>query len=278
MSTTPDTDTAKKTLRIVLVQHHRVREDPPDNMRRMNAVLDDITDTDIVLLPEAWNGPAPVSPSDLQGLLDTWSTAAARGRYTLVSGGLFIQNNSGGLKDICHVIGPDGALLGETEKVFPSAPVGERKYMTGGNRVPLYHIAGVPVGILICVDMFYPELARSLAQRGAQVILNPSNIPLNRVNLWHRLISVRAAENTAYVVFSTNTGTTYPDARNVQGHSAAAAPYGDLCFEAGAASGTYRIDLDLSLVDRLRTRWPYLDDAAALQDSTGENMVVNRDL
>jgi predicted amidohydrolase len=261
----------ERPLRIALVQHRRNRFDPPDNQARMNRVLPAIENVDIVLLPENWRGVAPVSGAELDDMLALWCEFAARQNYTLLTGGTFVTDGSG-VRDICHVIGPDGTVLGAADKIFPSEPVGERAYLTGGDRLPVFQAAGVTFGVLICIDMMYPELARSLALRGAAVIFNPANIPIARIGLWHSLIRIRAAENTVFTVFATNTGTTYPDYRNVLGHSAAAAPYGELIFEAGQESGVHIIELDIAAAHSLRTRWPYLKDLEAVDDFSGETV------
>ena len=272
----PETpDSRRGTLRVAVIQFHRERGKPEDNLRRMNTLLPEITDADIVLMPEAWNGPQPISQAELGDLLAAWGDIAAKQHYTLLTGGLFVQIGDGKVSDVCHVIGPDGALLGQTEKIFPSAPVGERKYMVHGRHLPVYEAGGVRFGVVICVDVFYPELVRSLALRGAEVVFNPANIVHSRLPLWHRLIQVRAAENTIFTVFCTNTGTTYPDDRRVLGHSAASAPYGELCFEAGPAPGVYRIELDMTVPARLRARWPYLSDIRSIADCGSETVRFN---
>jgi predicted amidohydrolase len=261
-------------LRIALIQFRRNRFDPPDNQRRMDELLPGIGGADVVMMPEAWRGPQAVPMKDVEAMLSRWGEVAAKQQFTLLTGGLFIDTGPAGIIDICHVIGPDGKLLGGTEKIFPSEPVGERKYLAGGSKLPVFEVAGLKFGILICIDLIYPELARSLVLRGADIIFNPANIPLNRMSMWHRLIQTRAAENTVFTVFSTNTGTTYPDYRDVLGHSAAAAPYGELCFEAGQSDGVYHFTLDLNAIPRIRKKWPYLDDVRSIAECTGENVVI----
>jgi predicted amidohydrolase len=263
--------TPARPLRIALVQHRRNRFDPPDNHKRMNQILPAIENVDLVLLPENWRGVKPMSGQELDENLAQWGDFAHKQNYTLLTGGTFIQRGDG-IQDICHVIGPDAKVMGEVDKIFPSEPVGERAYLTGGERLPVFEAAGVKFGVLVCIDMMYPELARSLVQRGAEVIFNPANIPLARMGLWHALIRIRAAENTIFTVFSTNTGTTYPDFRNVLGHSAAAAPYGELIFEAGQAPGVHILELDLAEADALRTRWPYVKDLDSVHDFSGETV------
>lgn len=260
-------------MRVALVQFRRNRFDPPDNQERMNRILPEISGVDIVLLPENWRGVEPMTRAQLDEKIEHWAEIARQQNYTLLTGGSFFQDGDK-ILDVCHVIYPDGRV-GEADKIFPSEPVGERAYLTGGAHVPIFEAAGVKFGVLICIDMMYPELARSLALRGAEVIFNPANIPIARMGLWHRLIQTRAAENTVYTVFATNTGTTYPDYRDVLGHSAAAAPYGELIFEAGQENGVHILELDIAEVHRLRRRWPYLEDVKQTSDMYAEIIEKN---
>jgi predicted amidohydrolase len=120
------------------------------------------------------------------------------------------------------------------------------------------------VGVLICVDAFYPELARSLALNNAHIIFNPSNIPQNRSELWKHISVTRAAENTVFYVFVNNTNTLYPDGRMVKGHSIVASPDGEVILEAGEEEKVSQIELDLNQIDSIRKRWRYLNDIRQL--------------
>lgn len=90
-------------------------------------------------------------------------------------------------------------------KCHPTPPE-EAMGMQVGTEPPLIELSsGVKVGILICFDVEFPELARNLSLRGADILLVPS-LTLNdrgaqRVELCARS---RAIENQVYVVSSTN--------------------------------------------------------------------------
>lgn len=259
-------------LRIALVQFKRNRFEADDNQRRMTEILSGISDVDIVLLPEAWRGPKLIDMRGLEALLEEWGAFAARGNFMLITGGLFVDTGPAVI-DMCHVIGADGNIIDYTEKVFPSFPVGERSFCSPGARLPVYHINGHTFGIAICIDLFYPEIVRSLVTRGALLIFNPANIPLKRIPMWHSLVTVRAAENTVYTVFANNTGTKYPDDRDVMGHSAASLPYGHLLIDTGEEAAIFTIDLDMAAVPRIRERWPYLEDIKLISDFSSETVL-----
>jgi predicted amidohydrolase len=98
--------------------------------------------------------------------------------------------------NVAVLLGPDGELLGKYRKVC--LPRGEiENGCAPGYDYPVFQTRFGKVGMMICYDGFFPELARELANRGAEVIAWP---------VWGcnpNLASARACENHVYVVSST---------------------------------------------------------------------------
>jgi predicted amidohydrolase len=94
------------------------------------------------------------------------------------------------------LIGPDGALIGKYRKVcLPHAEV--ENGVAPGTDYPVFDTTFGKVGLMVCYDGFFPEVARELANRGAEVIAWP---------VWGcnpRLATARACENHVYLVSST---------------------------------------------------------------------------
>jgi predicted amidohydrolase len=94
------------------------------------------------------------------------------------------------------LLGPDGRLIGKYRKV--SLPHGEvEEGIAPGEDYPVFDTAFGKVGLMICYDGFFPEVARALTNRGAEVIA----WPVWGCNLL--LAQARACENHVYVVSST---------------------------------------------------------------------------
>lgn len=70
------------------------------------------------------------------------------------------------------LFGPDGSLVGCYDKVH--LPAGEDQYVTPGRSFPVFKTRHGTVGMLVCWDMQYPESARILALKGADVIALPT--------------------------------------------------------------------------------------------------------
>lgn len=62
------------------------------------------------------------------------------------------------------------------------------------------------MGVIICYDLRFPELARQLAMDGAQVMFVVAEWPTPRRRHWTSLQVARAIENQMYVVSSNNVG------------------------------------------------------------------------
>ena len=94
------------------------------------------------------------------------------------------------------LLGPDGRLIGKYRKVcLPHAEV--ESGIAPGHEYPVFDTAFGRVGLMICYDGFFPEVARELSNRGAEVIAWP---------VWGcnpLLAQARACENHVYLISST---------------------------------------------------------------------------
>ncbi len=94
------------------------------------------------------------------------------------------------------LLGPDGALIGKYRKV--SLPPGEAaKGIAPGKDYPVFDTSIGKIGMMVCYDGFFPEVARELTKNGAEVIAWP---------VWGcnpKLAKARACENHVYLISST---------------------------------------------------------------------------
>ena len=97
------------------------------------------------------------------------------------------------------LIGPDGKLVGKYRKVcLPREEI--EAGITPGDAYPVFETRFGKVGMMICWDVHFPEVARNLSNNGAEVIAMP---------IWGgnpTLASARAIENQVYLVSSTYSG------------------------------------------------------------------------
>ena len=97
------------------------------------------------------------------------------------------------------LVGPEG-LIGSYRKIHLPY-LGVDRFTTPGDRpFEVFEACGVLIGMLICYDGGFPEAARVLALRGADVILLPTNWPPGGDHMAQFSINSRAMENGVYFV------------------------------------------------------------------------------
>ena len=89
-----------------------------------------------------------------------------------------------------------------------AAPLDERVCLSPGNKFVSCKIGKFNVGLSICYDLRFPEMARTLVvDRGANVIVNSSAWPVVRVEHLRILALARAVENQSYFIIANRVGT-----------------------------------------------------------------------
>ncbi len=88
----------------------------------------------------------------------------------------------------------------------------ERYFKPGNLGFPVFKINGIKIGIQICFDRHFPEGFRILGLKGTQVVFVPTNSAAfgadpRRIEMWDRLMQVRAYENGYYIVAINKAGT-----------------------------------------------------------------------
>jgi predicted amidohydrolase len=98
--------------------------------------------------------------------------------------------------NVAVLIGPDGTIIGKYRKVcLPRSEI--EAGITPGSDFPVFPTRFGKLGMMVCYDGFFPEVARELTNNGAEVIAWP---------VWGcnpKLASARACENHVYLVSST---------------------------------------------------------------------------
>jgi deaminated glutathione amidase len=118
----------------------------------------------------------------------------------------------------------------------------------------LLDLGGFTVGLMTCYDLRFPELARALAERGADLFVVPSAWVAGpgKLQHWQTLVTARAIENTAYVVAVGQPGPRYA------GHSMVVAPDGTVVADAGEGEQVLTATVDRDLVEQARATNPSL--------------------
>jgi predicted amidohydrolase len=101
------------------------------------------------------------------------------------------------LFNACTLIGPGGVIATYRKVHLPF--LGVDRFTTPGDQPFAVHdIGGLCVGMNICYDGSFPESARCLMLRGADLIVLPTNWPTGAISTARTLIPARAMENHVY--------------------------------------------------------------------------------
>src|SRR6266542_2058117 len=114
----------------------------------------------------------------------------------------------GTVRNTAALIGPSGEVLGAYHKthVFCGEGRAEGGWVTPGDEAVVVDTELGRIGLIICFDGDYPELARIEAVRGAEVICRPSAL-LRSADLWELTTRARAYDNHVFVIGANATGT-----------------------------------------------------------------------
>ncbi|MBD5172793.1 MAG: carbon-nitrogen hydrolase [Bacteroides sp.] len=204
---------------------------------------------------------------------------AARSNNVVLVTSMFERRAPGLYHNTALVFDRDGSIAGKYRKMhIPDDPgFYEKFYFTPGDLgfVPVQTSLG-KLGVLVCWDQWYPEAARIMAMRGAEMLIyptaigwNPDDTPEEKARqreAWITIQRSHAVANGIPVVSVNRNG--FEEDPSVQtsgidfwGSSFIAGPQGEILFMAPDNSSCEMVvDVDLSRSENVRRWWPFLRD------------------
>ncbi|MCB2202588.1 beta-ureidopropionase [bacterium] len=198
------------TFRIALVQFNPVRNNVRKNIQRIQKLLRGIH-ADLIVLPELAN--TGYLYGSAESLLPMAEKRTGEGPYLsalkdlsqetkglIVSG--YTEKEEDKLYNSAIALSPNGILsnyrkihLFDNEKAL---------FKPGDSGFNVFEWKGVKIGMMICFDWIFPEAARTLALKGAQIIAHPANLVLP---FCQNAMQTRSIENKVFTVTANRTGT-----------------------------------------------------------------------
>ena len=140
----------------------------------------------------------------------------------IIGGSHPTRTEDGDIQNVAYVFLRDGSVHAQ-EKIHPTPDERHWWGMTGGDSVDVIPTDCGPIGVLICYDSEFPELARKLTDEGARILFTPFCTDSRQGYLRVRYCcQARAIENQLYVVTSGCVGN-LPDVENLDIHYAQSA-------------------------------------------------------
>ena len=134
-----------------------------------------------------------------------WKELAAETGINILAGRVE-RRSDGNLYNMATVFAPDGSILADYCKMHLYNQ--ERETIVAGDQLGVFELNGMKVGIMICADFGFPELARAYALHGCDVLAVCSSWAYPDDDLWEICNRARSAENGIYCVSCDRTGPT----------------------------------------------------------------------
>ncbi|MHB8351353.1 MAG: carbon-nitrogen hydrolase family protein [Thermoplasmata archaeon] len=179
----------------------------------------------------------------------------------------------GEVENVALAFDADGSEHHQAKRYLPSfGPFEEGHFFTPARRSGPIRLAGHPVGIAVCYDAFFPEVFRSLALDGAELLVVISASPVTSRRMFERILPARAIENACPLVYVNRVGV--EDGIVFGGGTAAWDARGEpLALESDPKAvgdpdeRLYEVEIDLTAARGWRPFRPVLRDAAPQVDA-----------
>lgn len=221
-------------------------------------------DPDVIILPEMWNTGYSLENirdiADMDGVRTEKEIGSLARKYgiNIVAGS--VSNISGDrIHNTLLVFDRSGQRIAEYNKIHLFRLMDEHKYLDGGNSQSVFELDGHLCGGIICYDLRFPELTRSLALKGIEILFVPAQWPRPRLEHWRVLSTARAIENQIFVTACNRVGSV--GNTRFFGYSRIVDPWGNTAGELiHEKEDIFSVEVDLSQVAKVRETIPVFGD------------------
>ena len=206
-----------------------------------------------------------------------WSGVAQKNGIVLVTS-LFEKRTAGLYHNTAVVFDNDGSIAGKYRKMhIPDDPgFYEKFYFTAGDLgfEPIDTSIG-RLGVLVCWDQWYPEAARIMALKGAEILIYPTAIGWDRsdsqdekqrqLDSWITIQRSHAIANAVPLISCNRVGFEEDSSKMMEGiefwgHSFICSTQGEIISQADTKESILYADIDYQRTKEVRDIWPFLRD------------------
>ena len=228
---------------------------------------------ELVCLPEYCGGlksenglfAPPTAPEARHPVLDALRGFASDNRAWTLIGSIAVDGPGDRFVNRGYVIDDRGDIRARYDKIFlfdvdlsPTQQYRESAVVAPGDHAVVVDTPWGRLGMTICYDLRFPQLYRTLAQAGAEILAVPAAFTkVTGEAHWHVLNRARAIENGAVVVAPCAVGAV-PGGGAAYGHSLVVSPWGEVLADGGDGVGHVVTAVDVESVASARGRIPSL--------------------
>ncbi|GAE28387.1 aliphatic amidase amiE [Halalkalibacter wakoensis JCM 9140] len=251
-------------MKIASYQMDIVPGNPSENRKKITMWAEQVCKEqkpDILVLPEMWTTAytlptlEKIIREDEEDTESFLKQLAHKLNVNMVAGSIAVWED-GVIYNRSLVLNRKGDMIHTYDKMHLVPMLDEHLYLKGGNHsAKVFELDGRKMGVIICYDLRFPELARSLALQGVEVLFVVAEWPSARAGHWEVLQQARAIENQLFVVSCNRIGTY--DGVEFAGRSMVINPWGDILSKASSKEEeTVHATLSLDDVKRIRKDVP----------------------
>lgn len=253
-------------MKVTIAQKKHALGKKQENLRTIERTADD-EDTDLLIFPEmfltgytlrdrSWYEAEKIpGPSS-----NRISKIAEENQMNIICGMPEKVQGEARLRNVALLATSDGELHKYRKVYLPNfGPFEDKRYFKAGNEVPVFDTPVGKIGMLICYDIFFPELAKAMVQKGAEMIAVISASPSVTRKYFERVLPARAIETTSYLFYSNLVAR--EESMYFWGGATAVSPKGEII-----GKGDYfkedkvEAQLELKNMSNFRSNRPVLDD------------------
>ena len=256
-------------MKLAQIQMH-VTADKAANLRHAEELLRSVRGADMAILPEMFCCPYDNScfrayGEPAGGAAYQMLSRTARELGLWLVGGSLPELDDGRVYNTSFVFDPQGVCVARHRKMhlFDIDVEGGQRFresdtLSPGNDVTLFDTPWGRMGLCICFDLRFEELARCMCLRGAKVIFVPAafNMTTGPAH-WELLFRQRAVDNQCFTV-GVSPARDEQGSYVAYGNSIAVDPWGAVLCRAGAEETTLYADLDVERLEAVRAQLPIL--------------------
>ena len=245
-------------MKLALIQMNMALSAPDENFTHAKDLIRKAAEggPDVVLLPETWNvgffpkeGLAALSDENEARVTKEIGALAKELGVNIVAGS--VANVRGGkVYNTSVTFDRQGNVVNVYDKTHLFSPMGEHDYFEKGAAVQRFSLDGWSCGVIICYDIRFPELTRTMSVQGLDYLFAVSQWPRVRVPQLKALLRARAIENQCFACVCNSCGTAGETVYG--GNSLVFDPLGEQLAEAGETEEILFADCDPSGLQTIR--------------------------
>ena len=262
----------KMTFKVGLCQM-KVKDNKKENLDKAEAMILKAVkdDADIIVLPEMFNCPYEndkfieyCEEEKSSETLNRISRLANDNNVYILAGSIPEKENND-IFNTSYLFDKNGEIIAKHRKMHLfDIDVKDKIYfkesdtLTAGNEFTVVDTEFGKIGIGICYDVRFPELARIMTEKGAELLIYPGAFNLTTGPAhWELLFRTRALDNQ---VFCIGVAPALDESANYNsyGHSIITNPWGEVIVEADYGEELLMADIDLKEIEKVREELPLI--------------------